>query len=164
MPLILGRSLPVFLNGFAVSGFALLVGGWVVGVRLGPAVLGPVALAVAASAFACTGLGLVSGAIGVRARQTVVLSSFILGVLLVFCGVNVPLDDLPTWMVAVADWLPLTHGVEAARALARGADLADVAPLLLTEVALGAGYLVLGLTALRVFERQSRRTGSLERA
>jgi ABC-2 type transport system permease protein len=164
LPLILGRSLPVFLNGFAVSAFALLVGGAVVGVRLRTGTLGPVALATAASAFSCTGLGLISGAIGLRARQTVVLSSCILGLLLVFCGINVPLDDLPVWMVAVADWLPLTHGVEAARALAGGAGLRDVAGLLLTEVGLGAGYLVLGLIALHVFERQSRRTGSLERA
>ena len=44
-------------------------------------------------------------------------------VLLVFCGVNVALDDLPGWMAAVGHWLPLTHGIEAARMLADGSDL-----------------------------------------
>src|SRR5262249_10817951 len=58
LPLVLGRSLPVLLNGFAVAAFALVVGGAVVGVRLRLTVVGPIALATAASAFACTGLGL----------------------------------------------------------------------------------------------------------
>jgi ABC-2 type transport system permease protein len=163
LPLVLGRSLPVLLNGFAVAAFALLVGGALVGVRLRPAVVAPVALATAASAFSCTGLGLVSAALGLRMRQTGVLCSFIVGVLLIFCGVNVPLRDLPGWMAAVSAWLPLTHSVQAARLLVAGAPLAQVSRLLFTESALGAGYLVAGLSVLRVFERQSRRTGSLER-
>ena len=36
---------------------------------------------------------------------------------------NVPLDELPGWMQAVGNSLPLTHGIEAAREVAAGAPL-----------------------------------------
>ena len=61
-----------------------------------------------------------------RVRETAVLANVIFGVLMIFCGVNVPLDDLPGWMAAVADWLPLTHGIAAARELADGAAVSSV--------------------------------------
>ena len=41
----------------------------------------------------------------------------------VFCGVNVSLSNLPSWMSTTAQWMPLTHGIEAARKLADGASL-----------------------------------------
>jgi ABC-2 type transport system permease protein len=164
LPLILGRSLPVFLNGFGVSVFSLLVGGALVGVRLPPASYPPIALAIAASVFSCTGLGLFQAAIGLRVRETTVLSALIFGLLLIFCGVNIPFAELPHGMAGVGRWLPLTHGLEAARVLAAGGTLAQVSRLLVTELALGTGYLTVGLVVLRVFERQSRLSGSLDRA
>jgi ABC-2 type transport system permease protein len=164
LPVVLGRSLPVFLNGFVVSVFSLLVGGNLVGVRLPLVSYCLVALATAGCGFSCTGLGLLQAAIGLRVRETAVLSVLIFGLLLIFCGINVPLDDMPQWMVDVARWMPLTHGVQAARALADGATLAQVARPLVAELALGAGYVVIALSVLHVFERASRRAGSLDRA
>lgn len=163
VPLVLGRSLPVLMNGFVVSVIALLAGGAMVGVRLTPARYGLVLVAMGVSSFACTGLGLIAAAIGLRVQQTAVLSSFIVGLLLLFCGVNLPTDDMPSWMAGIGRWLPLTHGVEAARAMAGGATFGHVRGLLATELALGTGYFLLGLLVLDVFERQSRRTGSLDR-
>jgi ABC-2 type transport system permease protein len=163
LPLILGRSLPVLFNGLCVSMFGLLVGGLLVGIHVPLSAYGPVLLAMAASSFACTGLGLMAAAVGLRVRDTNVLSSFLVGTLLIFCGINVPQSSMPAWMVGVGNWLPLTHGVEAARAVAAGATVSQVSGQLLTEVALGAGYLILGLAVLHGLERQSRRAGTLER-
>jgi ABC-2 type transport system permease protein len=84
------------------------------------------------------------------------------GVLLVFCGVNVALDALPDWMAAVGQWLPLTHAIEAARELAAGASLGDVAGLIGTEVGLGLAYGGIGLLALRLLEVEGRRRATLE--
>lgn len=162
LPLILGRSLPVLVNGFVVSAFGLLVGGAVVGVHLPLAAIGPVVLATATSAFSCTGLGLVNAAIGLRTRDTAVLSSLIFGLLLMFCGVNIPLHEMPRWMAAVGNWLPLTHGVQAARSLADGAPLARVGLLLVTEFAVGTGYFLIGLVLLYMFERHGRRAGTFD--
>ncbi len=84
--------------------------------------------------------------------------------LLVFCGVNVPLDDLPSWMSTVAEGLPVTHAVEAGRAAVAGAGFGDVAGLLARELAVGAAFLIAGLGLLRVYEHIARREATLELA
>ena len=164
LPLFLGRSLPVILNGALVAAFALTAGGVLLGIDVPASSLAPLALVVFVTAFSCTGLGLVNAGIGLRVRETAVLSNVLFGVLLVFCGVNVPLDELPNWMSAIAQGLPLTHGIQAARRLADGASLSGVAGLIGTEAAIGAAYAVGGYSILRFMEWQSRRHATLERA
>jgi len=87
-----------------------------------------------------------------------------MAVLLIFCGVNVPLDKLPHWMHLAAEGLPVTHAVAASRLVADGASLASVRTPLLVEVALGFAYLLVGFALLRLFEEQGRRHGTLDRA
>ena len=162
VPLFLGRSLPVVVNGFFVSMFSLVVGSLLLGVRIPGSAWLPLALVVAVAAMSCTGLGLVNAALGLRVRETAVLSNVLFGVLLIFCGVNVALDALPGWMAAVGSWLPLTHAIEAARGLAAGGTLGSVAGLVLSEVALGVVYGAIGLVALRLLEVEGRRHATLE--
>jgi ABC-2 type transport system permease protein len=162
MPLFLGRALPVIINGFACSVVALVVGALALQVTLSPSVWLPLTLVVAVSAFACTGLGLVTAALALRVRETAVLANIVFGVLLIFCGTNVPLTAMPGWMADVAGWLPITHGIAAARKLAAGESLGGVSGLIGQEVGVGALYIVIGLVMLRFFENESRRRATLE--
>lgn len=162
IPLFLGRSLPVIVNGMAVSAFALVAGALLLHVRLPAGALGPIALVVLVCAFSCTGLGLASAALGLRVREVAVLSNLIFGVLLLATGANVPLDRLPRWLAAVAPWLPLTHGIAAARLLVAGAAPAAVVRDFTAELTVGVGYLAVGLLLLQIFERESRRRATLE--
>ena len=162
IPLFLGRSLPVVVNGFLVSMFSLVVGSLLLGVTIPVSAWLPLAVVVAVASMSCTGFGLVNAALGLRVRETAVLSNVLFGVLLIFCGVNVPLDALPGWMEVVGRWLPLTHAIEAARELAAGGSLASVAGLVGHEVSLGIGYGAIGLLALRLLEVEGRRHATLE--
>jgi ABC-2 type transport system permease protein len=164
LPLFLGRALPVIANGFVVSAFSLVVGCLLLGISIPASAVAPIALVAAVCAFSCTGLGLLAAAIGLVVRETAVLSNIIFGLLLIFCGANVARDELPGWMHAAGEGLPFTHGIEAARRLADGEALADVAGLVLTEAAIGAVYVVAGYAGLVALERQSRRHATLERA
>lgn len=164
LPLFLGRALPVVVNGALVSGFALAAGSILLGVHVPVAALPGLVLAVAAAAFSCTGLGLVNASIGLRIREIAVLSNILFGFLLVFCGVNVPLDVLPGWMSAVAKVLPLTHAIQAARRVVEGASLGDVSSLLAAEIVIGLAYAAAGVALLRFFERSSRRHATLGQA
>jgi ABC-2 type transport system permease protein len=164
LPLFLGRSLPVILNGAFVAAFALTVSGLLLGIEVREAALGPLALVVIVSSLSCTGLGLVLAGIGLRVRETAVLLNIIFGFLLIFTGANVPLDELPAWMKVVSEGVPLTHGIEAARRLAAGSGLGDVSGLIATELAVGVVYGVAGYGVLRFMEWQSRRHATLERA
>ncbi|MDG4826413.1 ABC transporter permease [Asanoa sp. WMMD1127] len=164
VPLFLGRALPVIVNGFLVAVFALVVGALLLRVDLPPATWGGIAVAVATCSVSCTALGLLAAAVALRVRETAVMSNIVLGILIVFAGVNVPIGAMPGWMQGVAAWLPMTHGIAATHALAAGRGLGDVAGTLGTELALGAFYAVLGLGLLRWLEWESRRRATLDTA
>jgi ABC-2 type transport system permease protein len=164
LPLFLGRSLPVIANGALASAFALVVGGLILGISIPSSAVLPIALVIVVTSAACTGLGLTIAAIGFLVRETATLNNIVFGLLLVFCGVNVRLEDLPGWMSTIAQGLPLTHGIEAARRLAGGASLSEVAGLVAAEASIGAAYALLGYGLIRALEGLSRRRGTLERA
>jgi ABC-2 type transport system permease protein len=162
LPLFLGRALPVVLNAWVVSVFSLLVTGLLVGIEVPLSAWPAIALIILVASFSCTGLGLICAAIGLRVRQTAVLDNVIFGLLLVFTGANVPIDEFPGWMQAISDRIPLTHGIEAARDVAQGSSLGDVSGLIATEFAIGIVYTVVGYLALRVMEYASRQRASIQ--
>ncbi len=162
VPLFLGRSLPVILNGFLVAIIALVVGAVALHIWFPVRTLAPLALVVAVSTFSCTGLGLTGAALSLRVRETAVLPNVFFGILLIFCGVNVPLSALPAWMASVGAWLPLSHGIAAAREVAGGASLGSVSRALLAEAGVGLLYAAVGLVLLGFFEYEARRRATLE--
>jgi ABC-2 type transport system permease protein len=149
IPLFLGRALPVVLNGFLVAVVAMTLGALLLRVPFPPSTWPGMALAVAVASFSCTGLGLLGAAIALRVRETAVLSNLIFGMLMIFAGVNVPLLSLPGWMAAVANWLPLTHGIVGTRKVAAGAGIAAIRGDLLAEAGLGVLYVVTGCCCWR---------------
>src|SRR6266540_1138069 len=164
LALFLGRSLPVVLNGALVGAFGFVAGSLLLHVHIPLSAVAPLALVIVVTAVSCTGLGLVNGAIGMRVRESAVSSNILFGLLLVVCGVNVPLNELPGWLEAFGRLLPLTHGIQAARKLAAGAGLGEVKGLVGTEALIGAVWGVIGCLLLRVLEVESRRRASLETA
>jgi ABC-2 type transport system permease protein len=162
LSLFLGRSLPVIANGVFVSAFAFVVGGLIVGIHVPASAVGSLALVIVVCAASCTGLGLLSAALGLRVRETATLNNIVFGLLLVFCGTNVPLSELPGWMSFLSQGMPLTHGIEAARRLAAGQSLGTVGGLIGAELLVGAAYGVVGYALLRFMEVQSRRLATLE--
>ena len=82
--------------------------------------------------------------------------------MLLFCGVNIPLSVLPGWMSAVGRCLPLTHGIAAAREVAAGASLGSVSGLVWTEAGIGAAYAAAGFLLFHILERESRRSAVLD--
>jgi ABC-2 type transport system permease protein len=163
IPLFLGRAIPVILNGWCVAMVGVLAGVLLLDVHVPGPAWPAVLLVVMVTSTSCTGLGLAMGAVALRVREAAVLGNVVFCILLVFCGVNVARTDLPGWMAAVGEWLPLTHGIEAARSIADGNSLGSVSGLVGREIGVGALYIVLGLVLLRYFEWESRRTASLER-
>ena len=163
IPLFLGRALPVIVNGWAVALVGVVGGVLFLDVHIPASAWPTLLLVLVAASASCTGLGLLLGAVSLRVRETAVLGNVVFCVLLVFCGVNIALEDLPAWMAAIGQWLPLSHGIEAARELANGSALSSVTGLLLLELGVGVLYTTAGLVLLRYFEEESRRHATLER-
>jgi ABC-2 type transport system permease protein len=164
LPLFLGRALPVILNGFLVSLVVLTLGAVVLRISIPVSSWLPLVAVLAVSSFSCTGLGLMSAALALRVRETATLANIIIGVLIIFCGVNVPVSALPGWMQAISNVLPLTHGIEAARELVGGASWGSITGLVTTEALIGVVYAGIGMTMLYLLEIESRRSATLELA
>jgi ABC-2 type transport system permease protein len=161
LSLFLGRALPVIVNSMFVALFSLLVSGLVLGIDVPLSAWGPIALVIFVATFSCTGLGLICAGIGLRVRETAVLNNIIFGLLLIFTGATVQIGELPSWMQAISERVPLTHGIEAARRVADGAALGDVGGLLASEALIGVVYTFLGYQLLLFMERESRKRASL---
>lgn len=164
LPLFLGRSVPVVVNGAFVAALSFTLGSLLLDVHVPAAAIAPLALVILLASVSCTGLGLVMAGIGLRVRETAVLLNIVFGLLLILTGANVPVDELPAWMQGISAALPFTNAIEAGRELVRGGALGDVGGLLGRELAIGAAYAVLGYAFLRFMERQGRVHATLERA
>ena len=162
LALFLGRSVPTVANGFAVAAISFTLGALILGLHFEPQELAKLSLALLASCLSCAALGLCIGALGLRGRSVSVFADTVGAAMLLVCGANVPQDRLPDAVNTIASYLPLTHGIEAAREIDDGATIAQVADLLVAELVVGGGYLVAGLILLRVFEHQGRASGSLD--
>jgi ABC-2 type transport system permease protein len=158
----LGRGVPVLANGLFVSGFTFLVGALLLGFRPSAGAIPGLAGVVVITTMSCTAFGMLLGSIGLRAKDAFFGSNLAYFLMLLFCGVNIPLDVLPGWMSAVSRCLPLTHGIEAARRLAAGAGASDVSGLTATEAAIGVAYASAAYALFRVLEISSRRSAVLD--
>lgn len=157
-----GRAVPVIANGLLVSAFCLTAGFGLFGLRVPVTALPAIAATVALTVTSCAMFGLALGAIGLRVRDLWVGGNLAYSLMLLVCGVNVPLSALPGWLAAIGRAMPLTHGIAAARKLAGGARLSDVAGLIGREALIGLAYAILGYGLLRLFEAESRRRASLD--
>jgi ABC-2 type transport system permease protein len=158
----LGRGVPVLANGMLVSAFGFAVGAALLGFRPGWASLPALATVVVVTAMSCTAFGMLLGSIGLRAKDFFFASNLAYFLMLLFCGVNIPVESLPSWMEAVSRCLPLTHGILAAREVAAGATLVEVSGLVWTEVGVGAAYAAAAFGLFRLLERESRRSAVLD--
>jgi ABC-2 type transport system permease protein len=162
LALFLGRALPVIANGLFVSAFGFGVGLLLLDFELGWNQVPALATVLVVTVTACTGLGMLLGSIGLRARDVFFASNLVYFLMLLVCGVNIPVDQLPGWMEAIGRAVPLTHGIEAAREVVAGATLGEVSGLVWTELAIGLTYVAAAFVLFRFFEVQGRRNAALE--
>lgn len=161
--LFLGRALPNIANGLIVSAFGFLCGRLLLNFHPPASAIPALALVVLVTTLSCVAFGLVIGGAGLRLRDAFLVANPTYFLMLLFCGVNVPLSELPGWMQTVSSGLPLTHGIEAARAIAAGASLGSVSGLVWREAGVGVVYACLAYVVFRVLESESRRRATLDR-
>jgi ABC-2 type transport system permease protein len=157
-----GRFLPFVFNGLIVSIYALVIGIIFLGVRLAPSSLAVVGLALLTTVFSCTAIGALQGAISLRLRDGLFGANLIMMGILLFCGVNIPLSELPGWMQFVGQLLPFTHGLQAIREAAEGAGLGQVGGLIALELLIGVVYALAAFALFSLLERSARQNATLD--
>ncbi|HEY8772247.1 MAG TPA: ABC transporter permease [Candidatus Limnocylindria bacterium] len=157
-----GRFMPFVLNGLLVSLYAFGLGVVFLGVRLAPGSLAVAALALLVTVFSCTAIGALQGAISLRLRDGLFGANLVTMSILLFCGVNIPLRELPGWMQLVGNLLPFTHGLQAVREAADGAGFSQVGGLIGIEALVGIVYALVAFTLFVYLERSARRNATLD--
>ena len=158
----LGRGVPVFANGLVISAFGFGVGATLLHFRPPAHSLPALVLVVCITTVSCTTFGMVLGSIGLRSKDFFFVANLAYFLMLLFCGVNIPLSVLPGWMSAIGRCMPLTHGIMAARQVAAGAGLDQVSGLLWTELGIAAVYALVGYLLFRALETASRRNAVID--
>jgi ABC-2 type transport system permease protein len=163
VPVYLGRGLHWMASGLVSSCTAFVVLPFALGVALPwprSALALPVLAVVCVSSYC---YGCVLGAIGLR-YMGVTWLLLNLGYLpvMAFCGVNVPLSFWPWPLHALAEVLPVTHGLLAVRGILAGASAGSVLGQVALEAAVGAGWLAVAWWAIDRVVRRGTVTGSLE--
>ncbi|MBN1680172.1 MAG: ABC transporter permease [Anaerolineae bacterium] len=157
----IARSTMQIVDGLApvIIGFAL--GGLFFDVDFGQVNWFWLAAALLVTSAAMSALGTSIGALGLIGTDINMVMNFVYAVLMVLCGVNFPVNQLPGAVQVISQLLPLTHGLQAVRHIFDG-SLADVPGLIAVEAGIGATYLVAGYTAFRVAEHKARVLGTLD--
>ena len=108
------------------------------------------------------GLGMISAGVFLLTRETSLIDFVVGGASRFLAGVYFPIAVLPDWLRQVADWLPLTHTVEAVRkSLILGAPLDAIGQELRMLLGFSAVLFPAGLLFLRWAFDQARSRGSL---
>lgn len=159
----LGRAFFHVIDGAVGVIFGLVLGVLLLGLDLSQANLLVLILPIIAATISTSGLGLLLGSVGLVTVNVWFFNNTLYFLLLLFSGANIPRGEMPGWMVAIGDVLPLTRSIEAARQVIEGASLGDVQGLLIIEVFIGLFYASLGFIFFRWIEFQARRRGTIDR-
>jgi ABC-2 type transport system permease protein len=158
----LGRAFVHVLDGIAGVAVGLALAFAMFQIDLSHANLGLLAICVCIISLSTAGLGLMFGSLSLIMRDVFVIANAVYYLLLVFCGINIPVSRLPEWAQVISTGLPLTRGVQAAREVVSGAPLSQVSGLLAGELAVGLIYALIGYAMFRWLEHQARRGGLQE--
>lgn len=162
MPLFIGRAMIHVLDGLISVAISFAFAAFIFGVNFGQADVLALTLTVFLTAFTMAGFGLFIGGLSFFFRNPMVFANIFTFVLLIFCGVNFPVQSLPTVIQPVSYLFPLTYGVTAARSAISGGNLIQIAPTLALQLVVGFAAMVVGFLFFRSFENNARKTGKME--
>ena len=119
-------------------------------------------IAVLVTAASITALGEFLGIFAIIFRDWTNIQTALVGAILVFTGVIIPLTVFPTGMQEVARLIPVTSGLVAIKGTFTGAPVGEVWGYIIREGLTGVVYFVLGFIGFVQFERVARQKGTLE--
>jgi len=117
---------------------------------------------IAVSMFAAIGLGLLMGALSLLTDSMHLILNTMCYVLMIFCGANFPIAQLPVWGQAISRILPLTRGIEAGNLLFEGFNSGLFIRLLMGEFAIGTVFFAVSYWVLKYAERAAIKRATLE--
>jgi ABC-2 type transport system permease protein len=162
LPLFIGRAMIHMFDGLVSVIFSFIFAALLFGVSFANTDLFALAVVLLLTAFTMAGFGLMIGGLSFYFRNPLVFANIFTFVLLIFCGINFPVQLLPQGIQFISYLIPLTFGVQAGREVIAGSTLVDVSMLVGQMLLTGLFSFLLGYLFFRTFENSARKTGRLE--
>ena len=162
LPLFIGRAMIHVFDGILSAAISFFFAAFIFGVNFARTNVAALIVAVILTAFTMAGFGLLIGGFCFFFRNPMVFANIFTFALLIFCGVNFPVQNLPTAIQPFSYIFPLTYGLTAARNAIMGQDLIQIAPTLVLQLAVGVASMLIGYLLFRSFENNARKTGKVE--
>lgn len=112
--------------------------------------------------FAVTGFGMFIAVFGLISDQMHFILNLISYVLMIFCGANFPISQLPVWTRYISKLLPLTRSIEATNMLFGNRKDGVVFQLLMEEAGIGTTYFIIGAMIIRIVTKIAVKKASFE--
>lgn len=162
LALVLGGALAPALLALGQVALHAAAGAAFFDLALGGARLAPMAAALAATVIACAPIGLLGAAAWLLLRRPGLVTTVALFSFGVLSGVYFPVQLLPAPIAELAQWVPLTAGLDAVRAaLLEGGNWSTTASSLRRLALITALTLPPSILLLRATIERARRRGSL---
>ncbi|MGD2248146.1 MAG: ABC transporter permease [Candidatus Methanofastidiosia archaeon] len=160
--LFMGRSTVYVLDGVTSMLVGLVYAVFLFGVDFSQA--DPLLLVVifVVTSFSLSGFGLLIGSLSLYTREVVAVANASYFALLIVCGVNFPVTELPYVLQLISKALPLTYGIEATRNVVLGASFQDVQLLIGAEILFMALLIFVGYFFFEYFEQKAKKKGTFE--
>jgi ABC-2 type transport system permease protein len=162
LPLFTGRAMIHVLDGLLSAAISFFFAAMIFGVDFGQTNTLALTVTVLLTSFTMAGFGLLIGGFCFFFRNPMVFANIFTFALLIFCGVNFPVTNLPAAIQPVSYIFPLSYGLTAARNAIAGQNLLQIAPILVQQFVVGLVAIIVGYLLFRAFENNARKTGKIE--
>lgn len=143
-------------------GIGFIIGSMIFHVDLKGVSLGLLAVIIFVAMFAASGFGVLLSVFGLITDSMHFVLNLASYVLLIFCGANFSISQLPVLRQRFSMCLPMTRTIRAANMLFGSPDNKELVVLLLGELVLGIIYFVLAACIIGQIERYARKAATLE--
>ncbi len=142
--------------------FGFMVGSLIFSVDFTSINMGLFLLIIIVGMFAMTGFSLFLSSFGLITDSMHFILNLISYLLMIFCGANFPISQLPGAFQFISKLIPLTRSIAAANMLFADYDKSNFIYLLLTEIFLGIIYYFISYIAIQYAEKTAKEKATLE--
>jgi ABC-2 type transport system permease protein len=160
----LTRSVMHYPNGLLNIATGLIWAGVALSISFAGANWPAVVLGFLVLCLSSTLFGLFLGNFAIQFRNWNYFMALTTALWMVFTGVVIPRESLPTGLYEISAVMPVSHALEGIREAFAGASLSVIADSLGLELLVGACYAVTGYVLFRVLEKYARRSGAYDMA
>ncbi len=163
------KLLIVFEKGFAPAivsvimvFFGFMIGSLVFGVDFASINMGLFLLVVIVGMFSMVGFSMFLSTFGLVTDSMHFILNLISYILMIFCGANFPISQLPKGLQVIPKLIPLTRSIAAANMLFSDYDKGEFIYLLLTEILVGIVFYLISCVVIKYAERTAKEKATLE--